>query len=65
MTRPWARGGSLPSIIDRVSMPTNSFIASIQNVEMRRPVVIEIHAYDDSVKSAKLRHCAPGILLPA
>ena len=36
------------------------FIAPIQNVEMRRPVVIEIHAYDDSVKSAKLRHCAPA-----
>ena len=42
-----------------------NFISGIGSMEMRRCVVTEIHAYDDSVKPAKFRHLAPETWPPA
>ena len=35
------------------------FLSTIQRVEVRRTVVIEVHPNDDPVEAAQLRHAEP------
>ena len=41
------------------------FISRIGRMEVRWTMISKVHAYDDPVKPAELRHLAPGTSLPA
>ena len=41
------------------------FISTIQCMEVRRPVVIKIHVYDDSVEPTEFRRFQPEFGRPA